>query len=64
MEGCLGRQGRARGTKVPTRSFLGYPQQPSTLQLQPSQSLAQRPPLTLPLVLPSHVTLPISGSCP
>lgn len=38
MEGCLGRQGRARGTKVLTRSFLGYPQQPSTLLLQPSQS--------------------------
>lgn len=64
MEGCLGSQGRARGTKVPTRSFSGYPQQPSTLLLQPSQSLAQRLPLTLLLALPSHVTLPISGSCP
>lgn len=64
----MSREDQRLGAKVPTRSFSGYPLQLSTLPLPSSQSPAPppppNPPPALPLVLPSHVTLPLSGSCP
>lgn len=60
----MSREEQRLGAKVPTRSFSGYPLQPDSLAAAQPIPGPHDVPLTLLLVLLSHVTLPFSGSCP